>query len=138
MLRIHGLLSCLFSHKQAKLQCNVFCLFSGEALDCNFCYSDTSWSDCDSGSKQSSCDPSWYEDTCTKTYRVEKKGENVIHHYSKSCLPSSFCNGEECRMHSQSCRIDCCNTDACNESVFLNGNYMTFLMLALVIIVHLL
>lgn len=132
-------LLCLINHKQAKLQCNIFWLFLGEALYCNFCFSNKSWSDCDSNSKQDICDPTIDKDgACTKVHRVEKKGGKDIHHFSKSCLPSSHCSGEDCVNHGQSCRFDCCNTDYCNGSVFLNGNYMTFLMLALVIIAHLL
>jgi len=130
---------CLIHHKQTKLQCNIFCLFSGEALNCNYCYSNKSWSDCDRNSIQSHCDTEIGKDaTCIKVYRLVKDGDKEINHYFKSCLPSKHCSGEECVELGQFCRIDCCNTDACNGSVFLNENYMTFLTLAFVIIAYLL
>ena len=131
------LLLSLIANKQS---CSVIYslsgLFSGEALYCNLCFSSESWSDCDSTSKLYDCNPADGEDTCIKVHRLEKKGEKEIHHYSKSCMPSTECSGEECNYYGQSCRVDCCNTDACNGSVFLNANYMTFWMFAMVIIAH--
>lgn len=121
------------NYKQAKLCCNRVCLFLGEALNCSFCYSNKSWYECDSRSEQRSCTE---HKVCIKLHRQVKQGENEIHHYSKGCLPSSNCNGEVCKDHGQSCQIDCCNTDGCNGSMFLNANYMTLLTFALLIIVH--
>lgn len=115
------------------MRCNRFCLFLGEALNCNFCYSNKSWYECDSTSEQRPCPE---HKVCIKIHRLVKQGENEIHHYNKGCLPSSNCNGEECKDYGQSCRVDCCNTDGCNGSMFLNANYMTLLTLALLIIVH--
>ena len=131
------LLLSLIANKQS---CSVIYslsgLFSGEALYCNQCFSNESWNDCDSTSKLHHCNPAHDEDTCIKIHRLKKKGEKEIHYYSKSCMPSIQCSGQECKDYGQSCRVDCCNTDACNGSVFLNANYIIFLMLAIVIIAH--
>ena len=134
MLHIHGLLTFLINDKQAKLQCNIFCLFLGEELKCYSCHSNKSWSHCESTRKQQHCDRGVKEDTCIKLHRLKIEDEKETHYYSKGCVPSSLCSGEECKEHGQGCRVDCCNTEYCNGSVFLNANYMTILMLAMVIV----
>ena len=110
---------------------------SGEALYCNFCYSNKSWDECDSSSKKLYCgDDIPY--VCYKKHRVEMKNDTEVHHYQKGCGPQQFCTGQECTDHGHWCKVNCCNTDACNASGIFYANYMTCITLAMLTAAHLL
>ena len=108
----------------------------GAALYCHICYSEKSWEDCSAENEQIySCPP--FSTVCYTTHRVSSHNGSEIHHYQRGCGELDFCNGEECVRHGQWCKVNCCNTNACNKSTFVTANYMMCPLIGLLTAVHL-
>ena len=110
--------------------CSLF-WFSVSSLECNFCYSTTSWEDCNATKIE--CPPS--DDQCIKLHM--KAGEQGL--YLKSCSSRLACKSAEnpiCKQGAGSgitCDISCCNDkDNCNAgSAFrISGSLLLACVLA--------
>ena len=88
-----------------------------------------SWADCADKNVRRTCPEDMT--VCYKLQRVENNNGTEVHFYQKGCGILEFCNGEECVMQGQRCKVDCCNTDACNESSTLNLKYMMHVLVGL-------
>ncbi|XP_022796888.1 uncharacterized protein LOC111335277 [Stylophora pistillata] len=93
---------------------------TGYALQCQSCFSFSSWQGCDKVQKAVSC-PSGY-DRCGKGI-VERKGTGIhITGYSRGCMNANECNSatnSACNLDDGStkvtkCDIHCCHGSLCN------------------------
>ena len=110
--------------------------FAGTGLNCHICDPSKSWDECNEKSSQYKCPEKMQ--VCYKTHSVEFNNDEEVHRYRKGCGTEVFCTGQECKEKGTWCDVQCCNTDACNESTVWNANCRTFIVLALLTAVLLL
>ncbi|XP_027058327.1 uncharacterized protein LOC113685065 isoform X3 [Pocillopora damicornis] len=108
----------------------------GTGLNCHICDPSKSWDECNEKSSQYKCPEKMQ--VCYKTHSVEFNNDEEVHRYRKGCGTEVFCTGQECKEKGTWCDVQCCNTDACNESTVWNANCRTFIVLALLTAVLLL
>ncbi|XP_027058326.1 uncharacterized protein LOC113685065 isoform X2 [Pocillopora damicornis] len=110
--------------------------YKGTGLNCHICDPSKSWDECNEKSSQYKCPEKMQ--VCYKTHSVEFNNDEEVHRYRKGCGTEVFCTGQECKEKGTWCDVQCCNTDACNESTVWNANCRTFIVLALLTAVLLL
>ena len=103
-------------------QKKVFSFFAAFAIKCNVCYSSQSMRECISNEDLVDCDQlgAGFE-VCLKTTFVYGGSDVEIKKFAKSCSYKSTCEeGNEAfkrckRVSGKICKLDCCDTDGCNN-----------------------
>ncbi|XP_022799142.1 uncharacterized protein LOC111337167 [Stylophora pistillata] len=96
-----------------------------QKLRCYKCYSPESWDNCRENLTAVEC--TRQGDICYKIKRTSGEGsqsKNLKVIYAKGCNMPNACSGEECKENNWHCEVSCCNTDFCNGTVQMSGNFL--------------
>lgn len=96
------------------------CFSVGYGLQCYECSVLTGWDDCEKNQVNTTCLPGF--DSCRKVFVDGELAGLSFKSYAKDCTVKAGCSNDQCKALAQvgakidDCKIDCCESDLCNEA----------------------